>query len=375
MRVLVVTTPLLEYAYPLVPLALELRTAGHQVLVATAGEALRVADSGLPVADVARRFDPGRLRRRIALRNPLLQWRERTRWADPRGVVTIFGEINDELADGVVTLADDWRPDLVLHDALAPVGALAAARRRVPAVLCDPTFYDGQRLSFATTGHLSYACGRHGITTPAPPSAVIRLAPPSMVGERPGWRMRYVPYDGGLAGVDWRDEPAVRPRIVVIGGHPAGPEPALTRRVLRAARRVETAEFLLVRPDLPIGPPLPEHIRTVEWTPLTRLLTTAAAVVHHGAAATVLTALVHGVPQLVVPDTATRRHNADLVYRRGVGLVAARGEISPALLQRLVDQASFTAAAAEVRVELATAPSPAEIAAKLTDLVATSGQV
>ena len=131
-------------------------------------------------------------------------------------------------------------------------GALAAARRRVPAVLCDPTFYDGQRLSFATTGHLSYACGpAPGITTPAPPSAVIRLAPPSMVGERPGLALRYVPYDGGLAGVDWRDEPArVRPRIVVIGGHPAGPEPALTRRVLRAARRVETAEFLLVRPEI-----------------------------------------------------------------------------------------------------------------------------
>jgi UDP:flavonoid glycosyltransferase YjiC (YdhE family) len=369
MRVLVVTTPLLEYTYPLVPLALELRTAGHQLLVATAGEALQVADSGLPVADVARGFHLRRIQRRVALRNPMLLRAERTGHAGHLGMTTLFGEINDELADGVVTLADEWRPDLVLHDGLAPVGALVAARRHVPAVLCDPTFYDGQHLSFATTGHLSYACGRHSVSAPAAPSAVIRLAPPSMVGERPGWRMRYVPYDGGLTGVDWRDDPPERPRIVVIGGHPTGPEPALTRRVLRAARRVETAEFLLVRPELPTGPPLPAHIRTVQWEPLSRLLATASVVVHHGAAATVLTALVHGVPQLIVPDTSSRRHNADLVYQRGLGLAARPREISPALLRRLIDQDSFAAAAAEVRVELTAAPSPAEIASRLAELV------
>lgn len=369
MRVLVVTAPLLGHAYPLVPLAWELRTGGHEVLLATAGEAVRVADSGLPVANIARSFDLARARRRMALRNPLLARAEQAGKAGPRGVITLFGEINDELADGAVAVGDEWQPDLVIHDALAPVGALVAARRAVPAVLCDSTLYDGHHLSFAATGHLSYACGRHSVTAPAPPSAVIRLAPPSIVGEQPGWRMRYVPYDGGLVAAGWLDEPPGRPRIVVACSHPADSDPALMRAVIRAAPHVD-AEFVLVRPDLGVGPPLPANVRTVEWTPLTRLLPSCAGIVHHGGAATVLTSLVHGVPQLVIPDAGERRHNAGLVYTRGVGLVGARRNINPTLLRRLLTQDSLSAAAAEVRTEMTSAPTPADVAAKLTKLPA-----
>jgi UDP:flavonoid glycosyltransferase YjiC (YdhE family) len=369
MRVLVVTAPLLGYAQSLVPLAWELRTAGHEVLVATAGEAVRVAESGLPVANVARGFDLARTMRRMALRNPVLARAERAGRAGPRGVVTLFGEINDELADGAVAVADEWRPDLVVHDALAPVGALVAARRQVPAALCDSTLYDGHYLSFAATRHLSYAGGRHGVSAPAPPAAVIRLAPPSLAGPRPGWPMRFVPYDSGLVGAGQLDGPPPRPRIVVVASNPAGSDRALMRAVARAAAPVD-ADVVLVRPDLGTGPPLPANVRVVEWTPLSRLLPHSAGIVHHGGAATVLSALIHGVPQLVVPDAGERRHNAGLVYRRGVGLVGGRRDITPALLRRLVGQQSLAVAAAEVRAEMTSAPDPAEVAAKLAELPA-----
>lgn len=369
MRVLVVTAPLLGYAQSLVPLAWELRTAGHEVLLATAGEAVRVAESGLPVANVARGFDLSRTMRRKALRNPVLARSERAGRAGPRGVVTLFGEINDELADGAVAVGDEWQPDLVVHDALAPVGAVVAARRAVPAVLCDATLYDGHHLSFAATGHLSYACGRHSVPAPAPPAAVVRLAPPSLVGPRPGWRMRYVPYDGGLVPAGWLDEPPARPRIVVVASNPGSSDRALMRTIARAAPHLDAeAELVLVRPDLGTGPPLPGNVRVVEWTPLSRLLPGSAGVVHHGGASTVLAALIHGVPQLVVPDAGERRHNAALVYRRGVGLVGARRNLTPQLLRRLVGQESLAYAAAEVRTEMTSAPDPAEIVAKLAEL-------
>jgi UDP:flavonoid glycosyltransferase YjiC (YdhE family) len=369
MRVLVVSAPLLDHAQPLVPLAWELRTAGHEVLVATAGEAVRVAESGLPVANVARGFQLARTLRRMALRNPMLARAERAGRAGPRGVVTLFGEINDELADGAVSVADEWLPDLVIHEALAPVGALVAARRQVPAVLCDATLYDGHHLSFATTRHLSYACGRHGVPGPAPPAAVVRLAPPSLVGHRPGWRMRFVPYDGGLVTGDWLDQPPHRPRIVVVSSNPAGSDRSLMRAVVRAAPHLD-AELVLVRADLGTGQPLPANVRAVEWAPLSRLLPRSAGIVHHGGAATVLAALVHGVPQLVVPDAGERRHNAGLVHRRGVGLVGARRNVTPPLLRRLVSQQSLADAAAAVRTEMTSAPDPAEIAAQLADLPA-----
>lgn len=372
MRVLVVTAPLREHTYPLVPLAWELRTAGHEVLLATAGDAVRVADSGLPVADVARRFDLHRVRRRMAVRNPLLARAERAGRAGQRGLVTLFGEINDDMADGAVALAQEWRPELVVYDALAPVGALVATRCGVPGVLCDSTLTDGQELSFATTGHLSYACGRHGVEAVAVPAAVIRLAPPSLVGERPGWRMRCVPYDGGLAAPPWLEQPAARPRIAVVRSSPGDPDGDLMRAVVRAVRRANPpveAELVLVRPDLGTGgPPLPDTIRTVEWAPLDRLLATCAGIVHHGGTATALSALVHGVPQLVLPDASDRHHNAAVLSRRGVALSCSRRELTGRLLHRLVTEPELAAAAIEVRTELVTAAHPSEIAARLADL-------
>jgi UDP:flavonoid glycosyltransferase YjiC (YdhE family) len=366
MRVLVITAPFTAHTYPLVPLAWELRTAGHQVMLATAGEALRAAESGLPVADIARGFDLARTMRRFSLRNPMLARAERSGTAGTRAATALFGEINDDLADGAVALADQWRPDLVLHGALAPVGALAAARRLVPSVLCDHTLFDGQHLSFATTGHLSYACGRHSVAEPAAPTAVIRLSPPSMVGDRPGWRMRYVSYDSGWVTPDWLDQPHP-PRIAVVRSSPEVDGAALMRAVVKAAPHLD-AEIVLVRPDLGGGPPLPDNVRTLEWTALGRVLPTCAGLVHHGGTDAVLTALVHGVPQLVVPDAGERRHNAGLVHRRGVGLVAGRKEISAALLRRLIEEDDLVGAAHEVRVEMTSAPDPAEIAAKLADL-------
>jgi UDP:flavonoid glycosyltransferase YjiC (YdhE family) len=366
MRVMVVSAPLAGHTYPLVPLAWELRAAGQEVLLATAGEALRVAESGLPVADIARGFDLARTRRRALLRNPLLARAERLGTAGTRAVVTLFGEVNDELADGAVALADQWRPDLVVHGGLAPVGAVVAARRRVPAVLCDHTLFDGRQLSFATTAQLSYACGRHSVAAPAAPAAVVRMAPPSLVGERPGWRLRYVPYDGGWVAPDWLDR-SHPPRIAVVRSTPGDPGGDLMRAVVQAAPALEV-EIVLVRPDLGPGPRLPGNVRTLEWTALSQLLPTCAGIVHHGGTETVLTALGHGVPQLVVPDAGERRHNAGLVHTRGVGLVSGRRNLTPALLRRLVNDDALADASHEVRVEMTSAPGADEVATKLAEI-------
>lgn len=366
MRVLVVSAPFVSHTYPLVPLAWELRAAGHEVLVATAGQGLRAAEAGLPVADVSRGFDMRRTRWRFTIRNPLLARAERAGKAGTRAVVMLFGEINDELVDGVVDLARQWRPDLILHGSLAPVGAVAADLAQIPAVLCDHTFFDGQQLSYAATGHLGYAAGRHGVSTPRPPAAVLRLAPASVVGDRPGLRTRYVPYDSGWVAPDWLDNPQT-PRIAVVHSTPGDGRGSLVRTVVRAAPSL-AAEVVLVRPRLGAGPPLPSNVRAVEWTSLSQLLPTCSAIVHHGGTDVTLTAMAYGVPQLVVPDTGERRHNAGLVYTRGVGLVASRRTVTTALLRRLLHDDGLADAAHEVRVEMSSASDPSEVIATLAQL-------
>jgi UDP:flavonoid glycosyltransferase YjiC (YdhE family) len=74
-----------------------------------------------------------------------------------------------------------------------------------------------------------------------------------------------------------------------------------------------------------------------------------------------LTALAAGVPQIVVRGSGDRRVNAEVLAARGAGIAADHSDFSPALLERLVGDASLTAAAREVAAEMAAMPHPSEV--------------
>ncbi|MEV5695226.1 nucleotide disphospho-sugar-binding domain-containing protein [Micromonospora globbae] len=368
MRVLVVSAPLVGHVFPLVPLALALRDAGHEVLVATGGEGMAVAGSGLPVRDVAPGFDFGRIARGVLLRHPLVARAELAGTAGTRGAGLLFGALNDRLTDPVVALATTWRPDLVLHEPFAVAGAVAAARLGVPAVRQENALFDGRELVRATTARLTGALRRHGVAALPPPAAAIAVAPPSVLAQD-GWPMRYGAYLGGGELPDWLREPGERPRVLVSrstltgpgGGGPMG-------AVVAAAARVD-AEFVLVRPDRRLaGRALPPNVRTVGWIPLPAALPASAALVHHGGAGSVYHALAAGVPQLATPGPGDRRHNADLVARRGAGLALAPREITAEALTRLVDDPALRRAAREVGDEIAAMPDPATLVGRLEAL-------
>jgi glycosyltransferase len=46
-------------------------------------------------------------------------------------------------------------------------------------------------------------------------------------------------------------------------------------------------------------PHIPDNVRVIEWVPLTHLLPTCSAIIHHGGPGTFAAAVAHGVPQLV----------------------------------------------------------------------------
>src|SRR5690349_464965 len=124
MRVLVVAAPLLGHVFPLMPLALALRDAGHDVVVATGGEALRVRESGLPVEDVVPagvRFGPIALR--IMLAHPIVAKREMAGSGRLDFVSRMFGTVGDAMTEPLQALAAKWRPDVVVHEPLAAAGS------------------------------------------------------------------------------------------------------------------------------------------------------------------------------------------------------------------------------------------------------------
>ncbi|SER23901.1 UDP:flavonoid glycosyltransferase YjiC, YdhE family [Lentzea xinjiangensis] len=352
MRVLVVAAPLLGHVFPLVPLALALRDSGHDVVVATGGEALRVRDSGLAVEDVVPsdvRF--GRIALRIMLAHPVVARRELRGSGRLDFVSRMFGAVGNAMTGPLRALAERWCPDVVVHEPLAAAGSALG----VPSVIHDVSLFDGVELTAAVGARM-----RAAVRSPA---TVLRTAPPSVAEFLGGRPMRFVPYSGDGEVPRWLAEPAGKPRILVSRSTAPGPGAGrMMAAVTEAAREVD-AEFVLVRPERADG--LPDNVRTVGWVPLPRVLPFCDGIVHHGGAGTVLGALAAGVPQLVEPGPGDRTAHATAITARGAGLSAAPREVTPELLTRLIEDPKLQRAAGEVSEEIAGMPSPAEVAERL----------
>jgi UDP:flavonoid glycosyltransferase YjiC (YdhE family) len=186
------------------------------------------------------------------------------------------------------------------------------------------------------------------------------------------WLMQYVPYNESRVVPPWLTQPADRPRVCVTLGTvvPALGGVGVLRGMLAELSTMDV-EVLLALGDVDLSElePLPANTRALGWMPLSALMPTCAAIVHHGGAATTATPLVHGVPQVALPRSADQPLNAEVIARRGVGLaVSEPDEVAPAL-RRVLSEPEFTKAAAEVRDEIAAQPSPAAVVTKLEALV------
>jgi UDP:flavonoid glycosyltransferase YjiC (YdhE family) len=169
---------------------------------------------------------------------------------------------------------------------LGAVGALAAASRNVPAVHHNYGFVRTRPLWQGLQEALADLYDQHG--QPREPEVTLDPAPPSMVAEPDGWSVRYVPYSGGGVLPTWLSDPPVRPRIAVSLGTvtPAVEGPGLMRRIVDLAAGID-AEFVLAlggTPPASLGD-VPPNVRAVEWVPMTALLPTCNAIIHHGGAA------------------------------------------------------------------------------------------
>lgn len=378
MRVLFVSTPGVGHLFPMVPLAWALRSAGHDVLVATAGPSLAAAQAGLPVVDVAPEFDRAAMLARLKQANPALagriRERQEMRLTDLRQAAAIAASTSMPLADRTVALARRWRPELIVQSQIQGAGLVAAGVLGVPVIEHGFGLARTDGMAALHRDHMHEAFTRHDTDVPDH-IAAIDVAPPSMLDAPPsGWSMRYVPYNGGAVLPDWLAEPGDRPRVAVTLGSVEsalglGMSPA--RRVLDAAATVD-AEFVLAlgATDLRELEPLPANVRVAGWVPLTDLLPTCAAIVHHGGAGTSLTALALGVPQLVFPGPADRHINATAIARRGTGIAVESDQLTSALLETVLTDPGLRQAAHDVSAEIAGLPAPADLVPRVVDFAA-----
>jgi UDP:flavonoid glycosyltransferase YjiC (YdhE family) len=371
MRVLLVAGPMVGHVLPHVPVALALRDAGHEVLLATAADGVGAAQkAGIPVRDVAPGLNMAPLMMRSLLRHPLRIGRMARGDEGTDGVGLLFASVNAALAPATVGLGDEWRPDLVLHEGLMPLGSLVAARLDVPAVLVDALLFDARELHRAVAPHLARLARRLGVAGLPEPADALVAVPASLVGPRPGRPMRYVSAGAGGDLPEALARPDARPTLLVSRSTVDDPRPDhLMTRVVEAAADADV-DVLLVRPDRAVvRRPLPPNVTTTEWLPFATVLPHVAGVVHHGGAGTLMSALVAGVPQLVVPGAGDRTRHARLIAERGAGLAVPLRELSAASLERLVTDSTLRTAAGELAVEIAAMPPPSAVVAELAALV------
>ncbi|GAA1830250.1 DUF1205 domain-containing protein [Pseudonocardia alni subsp. carboxydivorans] len=363
MRVLVVAAPLSGHLTPLLPLAHALWDSGHEVLLAGGGDAHPLPGTDpLPFIDVARSLRVGRLAARSLVAHPVIARAELAGRGGDAGVRSLFGPVNEELTDALVTVAEQWRPDVVVYEPLAVAGALAAARHDVPAVLHENGLLDGFALvrTLLDSRPLQRARLRHGLRGVPPPAIALTIAPSSLVGARDALAVRPGRARGpGRSSLPaWLSGPSVRPRVLVLrgGGPVRGDLQSSAVRALPGVRADGTdCELVLVRPPARLLRHHGPGVRTVGRVPLDELLPACAAVLHDGSSAHVLAALAAGVPQLALPGPGDRRHNAELVAARGAGL---GGPFTADTLRRLLHDGELAAAARDVRAEIAAMPTP-----------------
>lgn len=422
MKVLFTTLPAPTHFYPLVPLAWALRTAGHEVRVASGPDLVpTITGCGLTAVPVGVTDDEWLAADPLAA-DPAMRthidtlYFEGMMWVatydftgggeawwpaeDLLGLENVYspallGSINnDPLLDDLVAFARSWEPDLVVWEAFTHAGAIAAAvtgaaharllytadgnARIRQEFLRQQASLPEEHREDPTAEWLGWTLSRfgrkfeedlltgHWTIDHNPPSTRLDLGLPT-VG------MRFVPHNGAGVLPDWLREPPERPRVCVsLGLSDSFEDPGAVLSVIFAATADLDAEVVVTGDTAGLGsiPPLPPNVRLAGFVPLDDLLPTCALIVHHGGPGTTSTAQLHGVPQVVFAQTSLTAITAARLDELGAGL-AVEDLTAPALgaaITRALTDPSFTEKAERLRREILGEPTPNELVPVLEKL-------
>jgi UDP:flavonoid glycosyltransferase YjiC (YdhE family) len=281
----------------------------------------------------------------------------------------------ESMVDGLVDLAREWRPDVVVFEPTALAGPVAAAAVKVPAVR---QLYGTDlmlRARAVLPDALAELADRHN-TGEFDPFGVCTVDPTPTTFQVPtDYRrlpMRYVPFNG--PGPRPAPLPAAdRPRVCVTWGHTIAkldPKRFLVPQVIEAVHELDVELVVAVsQRQRPLLGEVPDGVRVVLDVPVDHLLGDCDLVIGHGGAGTVLTALYHGLPLLVIPQLPDHLGHSGRVLATGAGEVLARDEMTPDRLRaeviRLLADGPHREAAAKLRQEMRQQPAPSEIVADL----------
>lgn len=357
---------------PLVPLARAALAAGHTV--AFAGQAAML--TAMEAAGFTAFATAGATLDATPARQPLLKVDRAREERDLReGFATRLARTR---ADALLTLCDTWQPDLIVCDEVDFGAMLAAERLDVPyaTVLVIAA---GSFVRQAVIGPALHALRahyhlppdpdltmlrRHLVISPFPPSYrdpafplpanTQAMRPPlrRMASSAPAW-----PVTRPLA-------PTLYFTLGTVFNVESGD---LFERVLMGLRDLPVNVIATVGRELDpaIFGPQPPHIHLARFLPQADVLPHCALVISHGGSGSVMGALAHGLPMVLIPMGADQPDNADRCVALGVArqldAVTVTAEELHEAITNLLTVATYRQRAQQLQAEIAALPEPAHL--------------
>jgi UDP:flavonoid glycosyltransferase YjiC (YdhE family) len=365
---------------PLVPLAQEAASRGHQVVFASANSFRdRVGSAGFEL--LAAGIDQGELELRYESFSGKLRAIEPGE-RRPHAFAWRFGAIDAPAkVEELLEAAKSWRPDLIVHesaDFAAPLVAEAldipsvhqGFGRRVPTACFERAaqevepLWDALGLSPAPLG----GSFRGGYIDICPPS----LRPSAGDDGIPVLDMRIATTLRSSATPSWGARFADGKTVYVTLGTMFN-DLSVFRVLLDGLEQVDCAVVATVGRDK--DPKLLEHSLAnaiVEpYIPQDEVLPHVQVTVCHGGSGSMLAALAHGIPMLMIPQGADQFENALACREIGAAVVLMPDELSPrsvsSAVTMLLDDPKYTENARRVAAEIWAMPSPSAVLAILAD--------
>jgi UDP:flavonoid glycosyltransferase YjiC (YdhE family) len=384
MRVLCSTPPMDGAFGPFIPLGRALVEMGHGVVVASgANLSARVGESGLEFVEAGLPAMGGVIAARADAQ---------VRAAAPGDRITfpsaMFGSVHPTAKlPALRELAASAPFDVVAHPPVDLSGPLLAAEMGLPSVcygFAQPLDPDVVAATAGRVRPLWEAAGvepdryggiyRGGYLDPRPP----RLRTDASVAARLGIRpiRPEVPGDPGALLPAWVDRLGDRPVVYVsLGTAPLFNQPEKFAPLL-AGLVGEPLEVIVTVSELndpdALGE-LPASVHVERWLPLAPLLPRCDAVICHAGTGTTLAALAAGLPLVLVPQGADQFENARAAEQAGAARVLMRDQLTATAVRDavravLADDSPERAAAREIAAQIATMPSPAQVARDLNSI-------
>lgn len=366
---------------PMLPLAQAARAAGDEVAFVTGPEALRyVENTGLRAVSVGQPSDPAAAASRWQRAREEMAGMTADERLSHLVAEYMVGLGAASRLDDMVGFVREWQPDLVVSNLAERAAVMAACLVGVPYAM----HAIGPPKSAATMERAwEVANGlvrQRGLDELPPRDAVPYLdfwpeglSPADVVWEYP---TRWPLQPAGVV-------PTPGPRPAVLDGLPYDRTVYVTLGTTHNARPGVLEGMVAALRDEPVNVVAtigqdgdvdrfgeqPDHVRIEQFVPQTHLLPAVDAVVCHGGSATVLGALAHGVPVVVLPLATDHFEVAAQVHAAEAGIAVDSGDgILDAVRAVLADRA-YRDSAEAFAARIAEQPAPAAVVGRLHDLV------